>query len=449
MKASTPILLTAVLSLVLSGCILSGGPPEDPVFIYPGTTKTFRVLAVASPSDLVWYVDDVEVQQGGKAYDYTAPATGPSAHTLAVRLPISIAGDAYVWNINTDPDTAPSHPNNPHIPGGPGPWFEGWYTRVSDVAGSRSIAVIGASSLPEGQYFTPGQYLPGYINVLVSEGDGAPTKSFTVFPEQTLSRVDGEPVSQNPLPLAPADFEWTAEGFGTITQDTVDISIPGVLDVLIQTENRLPYHIENPDLGPYALLDLLPLPLRWWIHSLGSDAQYQYTIHGADGPATVSGVGYAHQEKNWEAAFPVGWVWAQGIAEGNEAQFVMSTAEVDFGFYILTAWIAGYRSPLVSWDFNYSLRDVGFYTERDGCAGTFLFEITSGNQKLTFDASAPPDTFGPVSTPSPSGFEPETGAESFSATMAVSAYEDGALIDQRMFHNSALEFGTGFACGVD
>ena len=52
--------------------------------------------------------------------------------------------------------------------------------------------------------------------------------------------------------------------------------------------------------------------------------------------------------------------------------------------------------------------------ERDGCAGTFLFEITDPARKLIFDASAPPDTFGDVSTPSEDGFQPETGVGNIS-----------------------------------
>jgi len=446
MKRSITIPLAVVLSLVISGCIINGTPLKDPVFVFPGTTRTFEVLAIADSDNLVWFLDDVQVQSGGHTFDYTAPEGNADPHTLVVKLQNAVGNDTHAWNILTDADEWPSSPNNPHVTKGPGPWFEGWYTRVSDVAGSRSVAIIGASSLPKGQYFVPGQYLPGYINVLVSEGDGAPTLSFTVYPEQTISLVDGEPVHRNPDPLSPADFEWVAEGFGTITQDRVDISIPGVLDLFIQTENRRPYHIAFPDVGPYGALDFLPLPLRWWIHSLGSDAVYQYTIHGDSGPETASGVGYAHHEKNWGAGFPIGWIWTQGIAADNEAQFVMSTAEVDFGLFILNAWIAGYRSPVVSWDFNYSLSGISFYTERDACAGTFLFEIMSGNQKLTFDSFAPTDTFGDVSTPSENGFEPETGVESFCATMEVSAYEDGVLIDRQMFYNSALEYGTGYVC---
>lgn len=436
----------AVLSVFLSGCILSGTPDEDPVFVFPGVTKTFTVAAFVGSSYLLWFLDDEQVQSGGRTFEYTARDDGSTRHTLEVRLLNALGNDTHTWNITNSADGASASPNNPHIPPGPGPWFEGWYTRVSDVGGSRSIAIIGASSLPKDQYYTPGQYLPGYINVLISEGNGSPTLSFTVFPEQTRALVAGEPVSENPVSFSPADFQWVAEGYGTITEDRVDITIPGVLDVDIQTENRLPFDIYTPENGPYGWLDFLPLPLRWWIQSLGSDAVYQYTITDDGDSETVSGVGYAHLEKNWGAAFPLGWIWTQGISAGNTAQFVMSTAEVDFGFYILNAWIAAYRSPVVSWDFNYSMPETSFYTERDACAGTFLFEITTANQRLTFDTSAPPDTFGDVSTPSPDGFEPETGVESFSATMQVSAYENGLLIDQQMFYNSALEYGTGYVC---
>ena len=173
MKRSITILLAVGLSLVVSGCIISGDPTEDPVFVYPGSTKIFTAIGIASVDDLVWYVDDVEVQSGGSTFAYTAQEDGTTDHTLVVKLLNALGNYTYEWNINTDSDVAPSSPNNPHIPPGPGPWFEGWYTRVSDVAGSRSIAIIGASGLPQDQSFTPGQYLPGYINVLISEGDGA------------------------------------------------------------------------------------------------------------------------------------------------------------------------------------------------------------------------------------------------------------------------------------
>jgi len=446
MKKTISGLLAVLIAVISSGCIVSGTPKEDPVFVFPGTTKTFTIKAFPENGELVWLLDGEEVQSGGTTFEYTAPADGATSHTLVVQLLHPFGEDTYGWNITSNAEEASASPNNPHVPPGPGPWFEGWYTRVSDVGGSRSIAVIGASSLPKDTFYIPGEYLPGYINVLISEGDGAPTLSFTVFPELTMALVDGEPVSENPVPFSPANFVWIAESFGTITQNSVDITIPGVLDVHIQTQNRLPFNIYSPETGPYGALDLLPLPLRWWVQSLGSDAEYEYTLLGDPGSETINGVGYAHLEKNWGAGFPMGWVWTQGIAEDNEAQFVMSTAEVDFELFILNAWIAAYRSPIVSWDFIFTMPETVIYTERNACEGTFLFEITQPDRRLTFDAFAPIDTFGDVSTPSEDGFAPETGVESFSATVEVSAYEAESLVDQRVFHNAALEYGAGYVC---
>ncbi len=440
------VLWILILAILSGGCIVSGTPEEDPVFVLAGASKTFTVIALAAPGDLVWLLDGEPVQTGGSTFEYTEADDCVASHTLAVTLPNALGNDTHTWNITTDAEVVAGSPNNPHIPPGPGPWFEGWYFRVSDVAGSRSVAVIVASSLPSGATYTPGEFLPGYINVLISEGDGAPTRSFTVFPERTMALVDGGPVASNPVPFSPSNFQWIAEGFGTITQDSVDIAIPGVLDLHFQTENRLPFNIATPEVGPYGDIEVLPLPLRWWVHSLGSDAAYQYTVEGAEGAETKSGVGYAHLEKNWGAGFPIGWVWTQGIDRDNEAQFSMSTAEVDFGLFIVNAWIAAYRSPVVSWNYAFFMPDTLFFTERDPCVGTFFFEITDPLRRLTFDAFAPPDTFGSVSTPSPDGFQPETGEESFSATVEVSAYEGGVMIDQRIFENAALEFGTGYVC---
>jgi hypothetical protein len=353
----------------------------------------------------------------------------------------------------------PASENDPHVPDSPGPWFEGWYTRVTDVGGSRSVAVITASHLPKGVNYTPGMDLPGYVNVLISEGDGAPTLSFTAFPERSKTLVNGEPVSQDPVPGAPTYFEWVADGpqaFGTVTEDDVDISIPGVVDLTIRTTNRIPWDVNDPLAGPEGFLTSLPLPLHWYIQSLGSDAEYEYTLYGEDGEETVSGTGYAHLEKNWQKEFPIGWVWTQGIAENNEAQFVASIAKVDLGNgTIIDPWIVGYRSPAVSWNFQFFVPGSVATTVMDPCAGTFYMELRDPFRTLVFDASAPAGSFGDVSIPTEDGFITQKGGESFSATVRVTASWHIPLgdladvefpIEERVFENAVLEFGNGFNC---
>jgi hypothetical protein len=353
----------------------------------------------------------------------------------------------------------PASENDPHLPDSPGPWFEGWYTRVTDVGGTRSLAVITASHLPKGVTYTPGMDLPGYVNVLISEGDGASTLSFTAFPEQTMTLVNGQPVSKNPVAGAPTYFEWITTGpqaFGTVTEDSVDISIPDVVDVRIQTTNRIPWDVSDPLAGPEAFLTSVPLPLHWYIQSLGSDAEYEYTLYGEGVPETFSGTGYAHLEKNWQKEFPIGWVWMQGIGEGNESQFVASVAKVDLGNdNIIDPWIVGYRSPGLTWNFQFFIPGSVATTVMDPCAGTFYMKLRDPFRTLIFDASAPPDSFGDVSIPTEDGFVPQKGGESFSATVEVSASWHIPLgdlaevefpIEQRVFYNTALEYGNEFEC---
>ncbi|MBN2108989.1 MAG: hypothetical protein JW832_16305 [Deltaproteobacteria bacterium] len=346
--------------------------------------------------------------------------------------------------------------HDPHVPARPGPWFEGWYFRVSDAGGSRSVAVIVASHLPRGETYVPGMVLPGYINVLICEGDGAPTLSFTAYPQQTQSLVAGRPVSATPR-LAPApDFEWVAEGFGSVTEDSVNLQIPGEVEISIRTENRLPWDAKRPAMGPEGLLMFLPVPLHWYVHSLASDASYSYSLSGAEQQGPVSGTGYAHLEKNWQREFPAGWVWAQGIAENNRAQFVISQADIALkGGAGFRPWILGYRSDDLHWDFRFHIPGATLATDLDPCAGTLRMEARDLFRTLTVEAFAPPGSFGSVSIPTAEGFVAESGGESFSATVVVSAYWHVPLLgklglawlaEQQVFNNAALEFGNAYAC---
>jgi len=352
--------------------------------------------------------------------------------------------------------TAPlDSPHNPHVPPGRGPWFEGWYVRVTDVGGDRSLAIICATHLPAGQAYDPNAELPGYLNVLTSEGNGAPTVSYVAFPQRTYRTVKGAPVSEGSDRSAPADFEWRAEGYGTVTEDSVDVRIPGVVDVKIGTRNRLPWNPRIPELGPEGYLVYAPLPLHWHVHSLGSDADYEYTVHSGATPRTVAGSGYAHLEKNWQQEFPEAWVWAQGVAPDNEAQFVFSTANVTLSAgSSFSPWIVGYRSPRLSWDLRFWNPDSTVRTTIDAGTGLFVMIAQDRFRKLRLIAYAPPGTYGSEAIPTVDGFVADRGDVSFSAYALVSAYvrvprKNGAEltwpIEHRVFRNAALEFGNDYA----
>lgn len=348
------------------------------------------------------------------------------------------------------PPTPSAH--GPHFPS-PGPWFEGWYTRITDEAGSRSLAVIVSSHLPKDAVYVPGMALPGYIAVLVSEGGGAPTLSFEVFPEETYASIDGEPVGLLYSLVSVAEFEWTAPGFGTITESGIDLAIPGQVEVRAEWQGGIEWNSFFLPVGPEGVLAGLPLPLHWHVESLGSDARYEYLVQ-ADGHA-ATGSGYAHQEKNWGSAFPSAWVWSQGIDDDNEAQFVLGGGDVELGPTSMRAWLVGFRSPEIALDFNYYTPGTVFQTTIDACAGTFTLEAADPLHTLTVEATGPIGTFGSVSIPTADGFHTDAGGESFSSTVTVSAYRHdplsgllgaGELVAVREFENAALEFGADFRC---
>lgn len=335
-----------------------------------------------------------------------------------------------------------------------GPWFEGWYTRITDVDGKRSVAVIGASYLPAGMSYYPGLKMPGYLVVLVSEGDGSITRAYEVFPEDTTFIQWEEPVFGNSYFMIPGDFEWSAENYGYITQDMIDINIPGVLDISATSfHDPISWNSIIPGLGPEGFTQFLCLiPVHWYVFSLGSDADYyRLSIHGDSEDVILSGMGYVHQEKNWGKAFPPAWIWAEGINHDNTSQFALSGGKLGPGPYLSETWLVGFHSPYVHWDFRPSIPGTVFESVIDACSGYFKLTAKNRRRRLVIEATAPVETFSPVSIPTVSGFEPDGAVESFSATVEISAYwlswfRREILIDRQFFSNAGLEFGSGFMC---
>ena len=335
-----------------------------------------------------------------------------------------------------------------------GPWFEGWYTRITDVDGKRSVAVIGASYLPEGMSYYPGMKMPGYLAVLISEGDGDITRVYEVFPQSTTFVQWEEPLFGNSYCMIPGDFEWSAENYGHITQDMIDINIPGVLDISAASfHNLIPWNSIIHGLGPEGLVQCLCLtPVHWYVFSIGSDTSYyRLSIHGDIDYEISSGMGYVHQEKNWGKAFPPSWIWAEGINHNNTSQFALSGGKLEPGYYLSEAWLVGFRSPYVHWDFRPSIFGTVFESVINACSGYFKLTARNHRRRIVIEATAPVETFSPVSIPTVSGFEPDGAVESFSATVEISAYwlslpGGEILMDRRFFYNAGLEFGSGFMC---
>lgn len=344
--------------------------------------------------------------------------------------------------------------NNPHVPSGPGPWFEGWYTRITDVAGERSIAVIVGSHLPPEEKYKPGACLPGYIQILLSEGNGAPVLSYEAFPQCTYALVDGQPVVRSAGLTQKSNFEWVADGFGTITEEAIDMELPGAARVSVQFSSRLPWNDLFGEVGPEGLLAGLPLPMHWHVYSLGSDAQYQYEIeNGTNESLTGQGIGYAHQEKNWGKSFPQAWAWLEGISAENRSQLVVGGGKLAIGPLVFRPWILGYHSPSLSWDFNFAEPGTVIKTDVNACEGILHLTARTPMRTLEITASAPLSSYGEVGIPTAEGFISNGAIESFSATIEVKAYQhtpwgglfsNGRLVEEQTFTNAVLEFGADY-----
>jgi tocopherol cyclase len=435
--------------LLVTGCVdaIARRTPATPaVEVNEGRSQSFALnVSPLYRGTIEWWLDGERVQAGGDSYSYQADTDDVAQQHVLTAFATGDGKKAEVqWRIADDVDLMPAEHNNPHVPATKGPWFEGWYTRVQDPATGRSIAVIVASYLPSGENYQIGKDYTGYINVLVSEGNGAPTLSYTVFPQHTRSLVGGVAVTANPLPLSPAQFRWEADGFGYITQSDIHLSIPDVVDIDIDTHNRLPFDRSDTNRRPEGVLAQLPLPLNWFIHSVGSDAHYRIRL--AQSPAQVEGNGYAHLEKNWGAQFPLGWIWGQGINRDNSAQFVVSRAEVDFVAFVLDAWVFAFRKDGRQWDYRFDMKDAVLHSSIEPCAATAHLQVVMATQTLDVEFDAPPDTFGAVSVPSPNGFLENGGVESFSANVKVTVSENGNVVAQESFENAAFELGASYQC---
>jgi hypothetical protein len=326
------------------------------------------------------------------------------------------------------------------------PEFRGWYTRLTDFSQNRSLVVIGATQRLAGQ--EPADILPGFLAVVWSRGPDTLSRYVEVFPSKT-SWTTTTLGGQN----GPA-FEWSAEGYGVITDTTISVSIPGVVEVDMQVQGRLSWNPKIPVEGPESIFQILPnklLPLHWFVYNLGSEGSY--AVEFADDAEMFQGSGWVHQEANWGTVFPSSWVWGQSQAENNEAQLTFSGGFVDFHPQVsIEGYYLGYRSPDISWSFNPTTTGFFFRSEKEvnGCAGTLRLSTGDYKRRLNIVATAPIDSFVELSVPATQGFE-RGAEESFYATFEVEVVRRrrfwfDKVLERRSFESAALEFGGGFRC---
>jgi tocopherol cyclase-like protein len=337
------------------------------------------------------------------------------------------------------------------------PRFEGWYTRITDKDGERSFAFIVGSFLPAGASFSESKPMPGYIAVLISDGEGKTLKVYETFPKNTVLSVNGETaLNQNPLENCSADsnlcqsnFHWSAEGYGSVNNSSFSLKIPGEINIKGNFSEPIYWDGERNGSPEGMATNISILPIHWYVHSLGSQSKYEYNIPSEN--ISVKSSGYAHIEKNWGNAFPSKWIWSEGITDDNASHYALGGGEINMGAFKMTAFLVGIHTSKISWDFKPQQGTV-FKTQINSCSGNFSIALARPGRKLIIESKADINTFAKVSIPTPTGFVSGGGVESFSATTTIEAYKVNilgihTLVEKKTFKNAALEFGSNYMCG--
>lgn len=317
-----------------------------------------------------------------------------------------------------------------------GPWFEGWYTRIIDREKNVSFAVITTSAIGAKDKLSPAGP-PGYVAIIAQAAEVGGTVSFEAFPKQTSIGNRGK------------DFEWSSADHGSVSKRTTDISIAGAGRVQIDVSNRLPWSKESDFDGPEGNLATLPfMPLHWFVFNVGGEGSYRVDFT-KDGKAYhFEGRGEIHQEKNWGKVFPDAWMWLQG--KSDSAYIALAGGDLKLGPFKAHSYMVGYRSRLVSTDFNAGQGfSTSFDDQIDSCGRRFILETKNSDYKLLIDAHADPKTFTDLSIPTKNGYEQNGAIESFVATIKTKLYRiQGSrfaprfdLLEEQTFTQAGLEFG--------
>lgn len=195
-------------------------------------------------------------------------------------------------------------PFEPHRLPDNGPWFEGWFTRLTDVEKNRSIALICGSLQKKGSKM----FDSSWVALLATTPEG---QMYTeqVFPDQESIIItdNGQPVTRDPKMNIPASFEWKSSmGFLRFNGNVscINFTFPSGVVFRMESETRVPWDESCPDsCGPEGWIGIVPkaLPTHYFIQSLASHARYVFNGSTGDG--------FAHQETNFGSRFPVAWVW--------------------------------------------------------------------------------------------------------------------------------------------
>ncbi|XP_070576713.1 uncharacterized protein [Ptychodera flava] len=367
------------------------------------------------------------------------------------RVPVSIVANiflliAFIQSIAYgslyDPHVFPTH----------GPFMEGWYCRLIDGHIKQSFGVLFGSVSPKSG--TPLKYPSIYVGIIRSNGGRESMRSFNAFPDSSdivIAGKGGTPIEVNPDMKSPPNFTWTSKrhGYFKVTpNDTVfDFTIS---DIRFRGNLGPPLPWDQEGKGPAGSFDLLPLPLHWYVYSLGSTGDYEWTNLTSN--HTIRGTVVAHQEKNWGNGFPPRWVWMQAYNETADSAFAASVGNVDFSFADLPAHLIGYRNYRTGLTLNFLPSNSYIVKTINGCHGKVMLTIWHFRYKVVLEMATAPSTLQEcLPGPTEEGFAP-VAVESYVAKAIVTVYRltwmGYKLIDKQYLTQAALEFGGNYICAT-
>ncbi|MEY4063948.1 MAG: hypothetical protein RIR26_156 [Pseudomonadota bacterium] len=351
---------------------------------------------------------------------------------------------------------------DPHVLPEKGPWFEGWYVRITPASGTdRSFGAIVGSYLPpqKSRYDAESVGLPGYVSILDSGFSGSSLRAYEEFPSTTrMFSQRSNPVERDPLPRTPASFRWTADGLGELTEESVNLRTKDGIELKAKWAGGEPWN--KSLLGPEGFISLFrAFPLHWFVYSLSSFTTFEVRVPNPSNPSqwqNINGTGFVHFEKNWGVSFPQSYVWMQASDPQTDKRIALAGGRpFNVAGIQPEAWLIGYRSERFQQDFAPQNVGTTFKSDVNACKGQFSLVATSLNRKIVLEATADRTSFGGIAIPKNSGFEKNGSEQSFQTDVVVRLFEVNSLfgitggerlLEEASFRSGALEFGGSYKC---
>lgn len=148
--------------------------------------------------------------------------------------------------------------------------------RMNSNNGPETYGFLFGKVLPK-----PGSHIenPNYLSIVHSKGDGSPMEAFDRFPDDYHITVHGEEVTTNPHKDLDPSFEFNCQyGYMILTEDSIEWDFDLDEIQFSGKGSRHSYYRED-GYGPGGIVDKLPLPLHWFVFSVGTTIDQFSFVH--------------------------------------------------------------------------------------------------------------------------------------------------------------------------